>query len=197
MVFQNINKPKSEYPALIGHSAPSTTTADEIAELKKISREELLYRHKAEKLAEELQEQRSRRHGYVPSASPSLHYNKDRFGGLLDEYSNRKSPSPLHPTSVRTATVIFKFDAKSPRELSLNRGEIVRLKREIDANWLEGERNGQSGIFPRSYVQLDDEYDRSRCKMRAVYPFTARNANELSLKLVCFEGIFPHIHASL
>ncbi|KHJ82353.1 SH3 domain protein [Oesophagostomum dentatum] len=122
-----------------------------------------------------------------PSASPSLHYNKDRFGGLLDEYSNRKSPSPLHPTSVRTATVIFKFDAKSPRELSLNRGEIVRLKREIDANWLEGERNGQSGIFPRSYVQLDDEYDRSRCKMRAVYPFTARNANELSLKLVCSE----------
>ncbi|CAJ0604143.1 unnamed protein product [Cylicocyclus nassatus] len=161
----------------------SASTAEELAELKKISREELLYRHKAEKLAEELQEQRNRRHGYVPSASPSLVYNKDRFGGLLDEYSNRPSPSPLHPTAVRTATAIFKFDAKSSRELSLNRGDIIRLRREVDDNWLEGERNGQVGIFPRSYVQMDDEYDRSRFKMRAVYPFTARNSNELSLKM--------------
>ncbi|KAK6748417.1 hypothetical protein RB195_001193 [Necator americanus] len=160
-----------------------TAAAEELAELKRISKEELLYRHKAEKLAEELQEQRNRRHGYVPTASPSLLYNKDRFGGLLDEYSNRPSPTPLHATSVRTATAIFKFDAKSSRELSLNRGDIVRLRREVDANWLEGERNGQSGIFPRSYVQMDDEFDRSQSKLRAIYPFTARSVNELSLKM--------------
>ncbi|ETN79356.1 hypothetical protein NECAME_18138, partial [Necator americanus] len=92
-----------------------TAAAEELAELKRISKEELPYRHKAEKLAEELQEQRNRRHGYVPTASPSLLYNKDRFGGLLDEYSNRPSPTPLHATSVRTATAIFKFDAKSSR----------------------------------------------------------------------------------
>ncbi|RCN53301.1 SH3 domain protein [Ancylostoma caninum] len=164
-------------------SSSLAATAEELAELKRISKEELLYRHKAEKLAEELQEQRNRRHGYVPTASPSLVYSKDRFGGLLEEYGGRKSPSPLHATSVRTVTAIFKFDAKSPRELSLNRGDIVRLRREVDANWLEGERNGQSGIFPRSYVQMDDEFDRSRSKLRAVYPFTARSVNELSLKM--------------
>ncbi|VDL83565.1 unnamed protein product [Nippostrongylus brasiliensis] len=154
-----------------------SNTAQEIAELKRISKEELLYRQKAERLAEELLEQRNRRHGYVPSASPSVLNNKDRFGGLLDEYS-QKSPSPVsvHATSVRTATAIFK-------ELSLNRGDIVRIRREVDVNWLEGERNGQSGLFPRSYVQLDDEFDRCRSKAKAIYPFTARRNTELSLKM--------------
>ncbi|WKY05697.1 hypothetical protein Q1695_006135 [Nippostrongylus brasiliensis] len=167
-----------------GESGSMSNTAQEIAELKRISKEELLYRQKAERLAEELLEQRNRRHGYVPSASPSVLNNKDRFGGLLDEYS-QKSPSPVsvHATSVRTATAIFKFDAKSPRELSLNRGDIVRIRREVDVNWLEGERNGQSGLFPRSYVQLDDEFDRCRSKAKAIYPFTARRNTELSLKM--------------
>ncbi|KAK6013653.1 SH3 domain protein, partial [Ostertagia ostertagi] len=83
-----------------------------------------------------------------PTASPSLVGNKDRFGGLLDEYSSRRtSPAPLHPAvSVRTATAIFKFDAKSPRELSLNRGEIVRITREVDAN-LVGGRTERSKRF--------------------------------------------------
>ncbi|KAK6048659.1 SH3 domain protein, partial [Cooperia oncophora] len=88
-----------------------------------------------------------------PTASPSLVDNKDRFGGLLDEYSRRSTPPLQHPVTVRTATAIFKFDAKSPKELSLNRGDVVRIQREVDANWLEGERNGRSGLFPRSYVQ--------------------------------------------
>ncbi|VDM57525.1 unnamed protein product [Angiostrongylus costaricensis] len=38
-------------------------------------------------------------------------------------------------------------------ELPLNRGDIIRVRREVDVNWLEGERNGQCGLFPRSYVQ--------------------------------------------
>uniref|UniRef100_A0A7I4YKU5 Proteophosphoglycan ppg4 n=1 Tax=Haemonchus contortus TaxID=6289 RepID=A0A7I4YKU5_HAECO len=170
-------------PEMLGEGGSTSTTAEDIAELKRISKEELLYRQKAERLAEELQEQRNRRHGYIPTASPSLVGNKDRFGGLLEEYSRRTSPSPMHPMAVRTATVLFKFDAKSPKELSLNRGDVVRIRRDVDANWLEGERNGQSGLFPRSYVQLDDEFDRSRCKAKAIYPFTARRATELSLKM--------------
>uniref|UniRef100_A0A7I4YL93 Proteophosphoglycan ppg4 n=1 Tax=Haemonchus contortus TaxID=6289 RepID=A0A7I4YL93_HAECO len=169
--------------SVCGEGGSTSTTAEDIAELKRISKEELLYRQKAERLAEELQEQRNRRHGYIPTASPSLVGNKDRFGGLLEEYSRRTSPSPMHPMAVRTATVLFKFDAKSPKELSLNRGDVVRIRRDVDANWLEGERNGQSGLFPRSYVQLDDEFDRSRCKAKAIYPFTARRATELSLKM--------------
>lgn len=39
-------------------------------------------------------------------------------------------------------------------ELGLNKGDIVRIHRYIDANWIEGERNGRIGIFPTSYVQV-------------------------------------------
>uniref|UniRef100_A0A158QN85 VINEX protein n=1 Tax=Haemonchus placei TaxID=6290 RepID=A0A158QN85_HAEPC len=89
---------------------------------------------------------------------------------LLEEYSRRTSPSPMHPMAVRTATV----------ELSLNRGDVVRIRRDVDANWLEGERNGQSGLFPRSYVQVGTRFIIST---KAIYPFTARRATELSLKM--------------
>uniref|UniRef100_A0A0M3HJ66 SH3 domain-containing protein n=1 Tax=Ascaris lumbricoides TaxID=6252 RepID=A0A0M3HJ66_ASCLU len=40
------------------------------------------------------------------------------------------------------------------RELSFNRGDVIRVHRVVDVNWLEGERNGQIGIFPSSYVQV-------------------------------------------
>ncbi|KJH41812.1 SH3 domain protein [Dictyocaulus viviparus] len=69
------------------------------------------------------------------------------------------------------------------RELPLNRGDIVRIRREVDMNWLEGERNGQCGLFPRSYVQIDDEIDLSRTKAKAIYPFTSRRDTELELKM--------------
>ena len=40
------------------------------------------------------------------------------------------------------------------RELSVRRGDIIYLLRQIDQNWYEGERNGSIGIFPASYVEV-------------------------------------------
>ena len=75
---------------------------------------------------------------------------------------------------IQTCTVLYKFVAQnsryilisfqvlelfkrlSSRELSLNRGDVVRIHREIDSNWFEGERNGHIGIFPSSYVQVSN-----------------------------------------
>lgn len=62
-----MNKPNTSLSVCSGEggTAATSTAAEEIAELKRLSKEELLYRQKAERLAEELQEQRSRRHGYM------------------------------------------------------------------------------------------------------------------------------------
>lgn len=38
--------------------------------------------------------------------------------------------------------------------MPLNKGDVVRINRQVDSNWLEGERNGKCGIFPASYVQV-------------------------------------------
>ncbi|CAD6194498.1 unnamed protein product [Caenorhabditis auriculariae] len=165
--------------------------AEEIAELKRLSKEEVLLKQKADRLTNELQKEKDRRHAFVPSIAPALQNNMDRFDTLMKDYSYRQSPirddvsvtTNSQRAPVLTATAIYRFDAKSARELSLNKGDVVRLTREIDSHWMEGERNGKCGIFPASYVQVEYEFERSRQKMRAVYPFTARNSNELSLKM--------------
>uniref|UniRef100_A0A914XSY5 SH3 domain-containing protein n=1 Tax=Panagrolaimus superbus TaxID=310955 RepID=A0A914XSY5_9BILA len=166
-----------------------------INEMKKMSMEEVLQRQRAEKLSEELDNQRNRRHGYFPGASPALQNNVQRFDHFLHQQeiptNNFDYPSSRCSTPARrgysqgpiqTCTVLYKFTAQNPRELSLNRGDVVRVNREIDSNWIEGERNGNVGIFPASYVQMDEDPSTSRNRVRVLYPFQARNRNELSLK---------------
>lgn len=41
------------------------------------------------------------------------------------------------------------------RELSLRRGDIVYIHRQVDANWFEGEHHGRAGIFPTTYVEVN------------------------------------------
>ncbi|GMT21542.1 hypothetical protein PFISCL1PPCAC_12839, partial [Pristionchus fissidentatus] len=162
--------------------------AEEIAALKAITNDEMATTMRAERLGEELDRERARRHGYQPNSVPSLATNTDRFTGLLNAYgSDDRGLSPARSTSsgtgVRTAVVLYRFVPQTERELPLNKGDIVRLRRDIDGNWVEGERNGRVGIFPASYVDIEECSDSVRQRLRAVYPFTGRNHNEMSLKM--------------
>uniref|UniRef100_A0AAY4AWX5 Sorbin and SH3 domain containing 3 n=1 Tax=Denticeps clupeoides TaxID=299321 RepID=A0AAY4AWX5_9TELE len=40
------------------------------------------------------------------------------------------------------------------RELPLQKGDVVYIHRQVDANWFEGEHHGRAGIFPTSYVEM-------------------------------------------
>ena len=40
------------------------------------------------------------------------------------------------------------------RELSFKKGDIIKLTRTVDNNWLEGEVDGAKGIFPTSYIEV-------------------------------------------
>ncbi|XP_024603544.1 vinexin isoform X2 [Neophocaena asiaeorientalis asiaeorientalis] len=42
----------------------------------------------------------------------------------------------------------------NPRELTLKKGDIVYIHKEVDKNWLEGEHHGRLGIFPANYVEV-------------------------------------------
>ncbi|CAJ0928614.1 unnamed protein product, partial [Mesorhabditis belari] len=117
----------------------ATFNPGELAELTRLTREEQMYRQKAERLTEELEAQRSRRHGYIPSAAPALQKNVERFTGLLNEYgrdspsNGLQSASPMPagrrstvgssaPTNVLTCTCIYKFTAhneSTPEEPTL------------------------------------------------------------------------------
>ncbi|CAG9532589.1 unnamed protein product [Cercopithifilaria johnstoni] len=157
----------------------------DVAEIKKLAKHEVLIRQKVEKLSEELQQQRNRRHGYVPSAFPALQKNFDRFSGLINEFGRPEratTPQTMSQPEIMTCTALFSFKAISPKELSFNRGDVIRVYRIIDINWMEGEHNGQIGLFPSSYVQIDNNEECGQIKLIALYPFSARNKNELSLK---------------
>ncbi len=51
----------------------------------------------------------------------------------------------------------FDFVANGEKELSLEKGTVIDLTEQIDDNWLKGEFQGKSGIFPISFVQVARE----------------------------------------
>ncbi|XP_074065247.1 vinexin isoform X2 [Macrotis lagotis] len=54
----------------------------------------------------------------------------------------------------KAARVKFDFQAQSPKELTLQKGDIVYIHKEVDRNWLEGEHHGRLGIFPANYIEV-------------------------------------------
>ncbi|XP_037947591.1 SLIT-ROBO Rho GTPase-activating protein 1-like isoform X2 [Teleopsis dalmanni] len=52
------------------------------------------------------------------------------------------------------ATVLFDFNARSMRELSLQKGDTVILKKQVSNDWWHGILNGQEGLIPNKYISL-------------------------------------------
>ncbi|XP_032085498.1 vinexin [Thamnophis elegans] len=80
----------------------------------------------------------------LPGQSPFL----DSSEILLD------SPPKRDEKKMKAARLKFDFQAESPKELTLQKGDIVYIHKEIDKNWLEGEHHGRVGIFPANYVEV-------------------------------------------
>nr|XP_038022733.1 LOW QUALITY PROTEIN: vinexin [Anas platyrhynchos] len=106
-----------------------------------------------------------------PPASPSM----ERGGlGLAGERSRAAPSRDLRPGTLpslsdfgdpaeavkreekkmKAARLKFDFRAESPKELTLQKGDIVYIHKEVDRNWLEGEHHGRVGIFPSNYVEV-------------------------------------------
>ncbi|XP_063691448.1 golgin subfamily A member 6-like protein 22 isoform X18 [Bolinopsis microptera] len=60
------------------------------------------------------------------------------------------------PEVMRYCKAKYTFKAEGARELGFKKKDIIRIRREVDANWIEGELNEQVGIFPRNYVDILD-----------------------------------------
>lgn len=64
------------------------------------------------------------------------------------------SPSRKEEKKRKAARLKFDFQAQNPKELTLQKGDIVYIHKEVDKNWLEGEHHGRLGIFPANYVEV-------------------------------------------
>uniref|UniRef100_A0A3Q1G8J7 Neutrophil cytosolic factor 4 n=1 Tax=Acanthochromis polyacanthus TaxID=80966 RepID=A0A3Q1G8J7_9TELE len=56
--------------------------------------------------------------------------------------------------SSPVSQAMFDFRGNGKAELNLKRGEVIFLLRRVNADWLEGTVNNQTGIFPESFVKI-------------------------------------------
>ncbi|XP_030062110.1 LOW QUALITY PROTEIN: guanine nucleotide exchange factor VAV3 [Microcaecilia unicolor] len=70
---------------------------------------------------------------------------------------NRASSSLLSPKVLGIAIARYDFCARDMRELSLLKGDVVKIYTKMSPNgWWRGEVNGRVGWFPSTYVEEDE-----------------------------------------
>nr|XP_020640344.1 guanine nucleotide exchange factor VAV3 [Pogona vitticeps] len=91
------------------------------------------------------------------SLDTTLHYPYKECENSVDQRSNRASSNLLSPKVLGIAIARYDFCARDMRELSLIKGDVVKIYTKISANgWWRGEANGKVGWFPSTYVEEDE-----------------------------------------
>lgn len=115
-----------------------------------------------------------------------------------------KSPETKRPKSQSTPAVyvskdvepyqtviaLHDYEKRKVIELSLKKGNIIKVIAQHDSGWWDGELNGQIGKFPINYCKSLErpmsppisDIAKEGLKMVALYSFNKRKENELSLK---------------
>ncbi|CAG0900909.1 unnamed protein product [Darwinula stevensoni] len=148
------------------------------------------------KFLQELQDQEMRRHqDFLSPTQKTQLIPLDRYDNLFDDSRPRsRDRDRLTPDSKTIGRALHDFIAQSSRydvwELSIRKGDLVYIRRQVDPNWYEGEHNAMHGIFPVSYVELipyDEATSGTTAKRvaegqaRARYHFQAHTPLELPL----------------
>lgn len=118
---------------------------------------------------------------------------------------------------------MFDYNSDVPSDLSFNTGDVIKVRKKVGDEWIEGELNGRVGMFPSAYVEMmEDTLGESTTASRAVeygtakYDFTGSGSDELSFakgdkievtevisddwlrgKLGGHEGMFPRTFVEL
>jgi len=121
------------------------------------------------------------------SPLPHNRYEEDSNGNSTIFLNAGKKPADCK----MVAKALFSFQAQNSRELSFRKGEVIYIKKQVDNNWYEGERNASVGIFPVTYVEilpnnpevstLSKKEKSNDGQAKARFNFTAQTPMELSL----------------
>ncbi|XP_032242810.2 dynamin-binding protein isoform X1 [Nematostella vectensis] len=90
---------------------------------------------------------------------------------------------------ITFAEALYGFEARNKDELSFPMGAEIVVTKDVDNDWYEGTFEGDTGLFPKSYVRIMDppveqsmSDDNKRPYARSIYPFVAENDSELTFK---------------
>ncbi|XP_056447608.1 vinexin isoform X2 [Gadus chalcogrammus] len=89
-----------------------------------------------------------------PAASAPRTLSPHADEGLSSASDGMDVPPKREEKKMKAARVKFNFQAQSPKELTLQKGDIVYIHRKVDSNWYDGEHHGRAGIFPTTYVEV-------------------------------------------
>ncbi|CAO1412704.1 unnamed protein product [Diamesa tonsa] len=118
--------------------------------------------------------------------------------------SSMSSATPSLRKKGEVAQVIAPYEGTSSEQLSLQRGQLIMIRKKTDSGWWEGElqakgRRRQVGWFPATYVKVlaggrnsgrntpvsaskIDLHEMILDKVQAMYPYKALNDDELSFE---------------
>ena len=60
---------------------------------------------------------------------------------------------PLESETLE-AVAQFDFTARSPRELSFKKADILTLYTQVSSDWWKGTKDGHDGLIPDKYIML-------------------------------------------
>merc|ERR1712232_424038 len=80
------------------------------------------------------------------------------------------------------AKALYEYAAADATELSFAVGDIIKVTKQDDSGWWEGENKGKFGMFPGNYVELIQADDgKKRCLVK--FEFTASSSDELTIRV--------------
>ncbi|XP_071852019.1 dynamin-binding protein-like isoform X3 [Apostichopus japonicus] len=77
---------------------------------------------------------------------------------------------------------LFDFETTDESELPLCAGDVITVTEQVDANWLKGTCNGQTGSFPSNFVALYQSTSSSTPKVKAQESFVGSHEGDLSFE---------------
>jgi len=98
-----------------------------------------------------------------PSVPPLPRGSKGSVAKSLSQTPEPTTESPRNSPTVNgvsrkvqpCARALYTFNGEKKDELSFSEGVKIRLLKRVDDNWLEGELNGNIGIFPQQFVKIE------------------------------------------
>ncbi|KAL7034026.1 hypothetical protein ACKWTF_007823 [Chironomus riparius] len=122
----------------------------------------------------------------------------------MQEFRGMTSSASLRGKKGEVAQVIAPYEATSSEQLSLQKGQLIMIRKRSESGWWEGElqskgRRRQLGWFPATYVKIlaggrmsgrstplssskIDLHEAVIDKVQAMYPYRALNDDELSFE---------------
>jgi len=104
-------------------------------------------------LAESLTSAMKTKKSYNNSSKQDSH--SDLLSSNVQRYQNAEfgyvgQSVDVRPYAISDHTFVPQYE----NELGFSEGDMIFLMRHVDADWIEGEMDGQQGIFPKSYVDI-------------------------------------------